>query len=62
MSRIDIGEIRDFAFQLRAANQTGRKIIQGVKTTVTNYIEDGSLKGKAVEKSKNYYQMTYIPL
>ncbi|WP_236719322.1 T7SS effector LXG polymorphic toxin, partial [Listeria monocytogenes] len=62
MSRIDIGEIRDFAFQLRAANQTGRKIIQGIKTTVTNYIEDGSLKGKAVEKSKNYYQMTYIPL
>ncbi|MBC6116749.1 hypothetical protein HCA12_03035 [Listeria innocua] len=62
MSRIDIGEIRDFAFQLRAANQTGRKIVQGVKTTVTNYIEDGSLKGKAVESSKNYFQMTYIPL
>lgn len=62
MSRIEIGEIRDFAFQLRAANQTGRKIIQGVKTTVTNYIEDGSLKGKAVEASKNYFQMTYIPL
>ncbi|TYU45145.1 T7SS effector LXG polymorphic toxin [Listeria monocytogenes] len=62
MSRIDIGEIRDFAFQLRAANQIGRKIIQGIKTTVTNYIEDGSLKGKAVESSKNYYQMTYIPL
>ncbi|EAC8104513.1 hypothetical protein IA51_06270 [Listeria monocytogenes] len=62
MSRIDIGEIQDFAFQLRAANQTGRKIIQGIKTTVTNYIEDGSLKGKAVESSKNYYQMTYIPL
>ncbi|EFS0594872.1 hypothetical protein H3H57_002740 [Listeria monocytogenes] len=62
MSRIDIGEIRDFAFQLRAANQTGRKIIQGIKTTVTKYIEDGSLKGKAVESSKNYYQMTYIPL
>ncbi|EIE4864856.1 EndoU domain-containing protein [Listeria monocytogenes] len=62
MSRIDIGEIRDFAFQLRAANQTGRKIIQGIKTTVTNYIEDGSLKGKAVESSKNYFQMTYIPL
>ncbi|EIG7040919.1 hypothetical protein NPU21_001207 [Listeria monocytogenes] len=62
MSRIDIGEIRDFAFQLRAANQAGRKIILGIKTTVTNYIEDGSLKGKAVESSKNYYQMTYIPL
>ncbi|HFK7780051.1 TPA: T7SS effector LXG polymorphic toxin, partial [Listeria monocytogenes] len=62
MSRIDIGEIQDFAFQLRAANQTGRKIIQGIKTTVTKYIEDGSLKGKAVESSKNYYQMTYIPL
>ncbi|MBC2121313.1 LXG domain-containing protein [Listeria marthii] len=62
MSRIDIGEIRDFAFQLRAANQTGRKVVQGVKTTVTKYIEDGSLKGKAVEASKNYYQMTYIPL
>lgn len=62
MSRIDIGEIRDFAFQLRSANQTGRNIIQGIKTTVTNYIEDGSLKGKAVEASKNYFQMTYIPL
>ncbi|EHH6119289.1 hypothetical protein J8O47_002943, partial [Listeria monocytogenes] len=54
MSRIDIGEIRDFAFELRAANQTGRKIVQGIKTSVTNYIEDGSLKGKAVESSKNY--------
>ncbi|MBF2477707.1 T7SS effector LXG polymorphic toxin [Listeria marthii] len=62
MSQIDIGEIRDFAFQLRAANQTGRKVVQGIKTTVTKYIEDGSLKGKAVESSKNYYQMTYIPL
>ncbi|EGL8220808.1 hypothetical protein IRK51_001268 [Listeria monocytogenes] len=62
MSRIDIGEIRDFAFELRAANQTGRKIVQGIKTSVTNYIEDGSLKGKAVESSKNYFQMTYIPL
>ncbi|EEP6660735.1 hypothetical protein HCD36_002478, partial [Listeria monocytogenes] len=29
---------------------------------VENYTEDGSLKGKAVDASKNYYQMTYFPL
>ncbi|KXW92624.1 transposase [Listeria monocytogenes] len=62
MSRIDIGEIQTFAYQLHTANETGRKNIQDIKTAVENYTEDGSLKGKAVDASKNYYQMTYFPL
>lgn len=62
MSRIDIGEIQEFAFQLHTANQTGRKIILGIKSTVISYIEDTSLKGTAVDASKNYYQITYLPL
>ncbi|EAD0695915.1 transposase [Listeria monocytogenes] len=62
MSRIDIGEVQDFAYQLHTANETGRKNIQDIKTAVENYTEDGSLKGKAVDASKNYYQMTYFPL
>ncbi|EOB3789419.1 T7SS effector LXG polymorphic toxin [Listeria monocytogenes] len=62
MSRIDIGEVQDFAYQLHTANETGRKNIQDIKTAVENYTEDGSLKGKAVNASKNYYQMTYFPL
>ncbi|EJD2762926.1 TPA: LXG domain-containing protein [Listeria monocytogenes] len=62
MSRIDIGEIQTFAHQLHTANETGRKNIQDIKTAVKNYTEDGSLKGKAVDASKNYYQMIYFPL
>ncbi|EMY5606294.1 T7SS effector LXG polymorphic toxin [Listeria monocytogenes] len=62
MSRIDIGEIQTFAHQLHTANETARKSIKDIKTAVENYTEDGSLKGKAVDASKNYYQMTYFPL
>ncbi|EHC1583771.1 transposase [Listeria monocytogenes] len=62
MSRIDIGEIQDFAYQLHTANETARKNIQDIKNAVESYIEDDSLKGKAVDASKNYYQMTYFPL
>ncbi|MDT0017405.1 T7SS effector LXG polymorphic toxin [Listeria swaminathanii] len=62
MSRIDIGEIQAFAYQLHTANETGRKSIKDIKNAVKNYTEDGSLKGKAIEASKNYYQMTYFPL
>ncbi|CUL76121.1 TPA: T7SS effector LXG polymorphic toxin [Listeria monocytogenes] len=62
MSRIDIGEIQTFAHQLHTANETARKSIKDIKNAVENYTEDGSLKGKAVDASKNYYQMTYFPL
>ncbi|EAD5293056.1 hypothetical protein ES672_15265, partial [Listeria monocytogenes] len=62
MSRIDIGEIQAFLYQLRAANEPGRKTIQSIKAAVTKYVGDNSLKGKAVDASKNYYQMTYFPL
>ncbi|MDN8834096.1 hypothetical protein Q0L96_13985, partial [Staphylococcus aureus] len=46
MSRIDIGEIQDFLYQLRAANEPGRKTIQSIKAAVTKYVGDNSLKGK----------------
>ncbi|EAF0351460.1 TPA: T7SS effector LXG polymorphic toxin [Listeria monocytogenes] len=62
MSRMDIGEIQTFAHQLHTANETARKSIKDIKTAVENYTEDGSLKGKAIDASKNYYQMTYFPL
>ncbi|EAC2207395.1 transposase [Listeria monocytogenes] len=62
MSRIDIGEIQTFAYQLHTANEAARKSIKDIKNAVKNYTEDGSLKGKAVDASKNYYQMTYFPL
>ncbi|EDH0919184.1 transposase [Listeria monocytogenes] len=62
MSRIDIGEIQTFAHQLHTANETARKSIKDIKTAVENYTEDGSLKGKTIDASKNYYQMTYFPL
>ncbi|MBC2157116.1 T7SS effector LXG polymorphic toxin [Listeria innocua] len=62
MSRVDIGEIQTFAYQLHTVNEAARKSIKDIKTAVKNYTEDGSLKGKAVDASKNYYQMTYFPL
>ncbi|HCW6742390.1 TPA: LXG domain-containing protein [Listeria monocytogenes] len=62
MSRIDIGEIQTFAHQLHTANETARKSIKDIKNAVENYTEDSSLKGKAIDASKNYYQMTYFPL
>ncbi|EEO6567429.1 hypothetical protein G6H68_002775 [Listeria monocytogenes] len=62
VSRIDIGEVQDFAYQLHTANEAGIKSIQAIKNAVKDYTEDGSLKGKAVDTSKNYYQITYFPL
>lgn len=62
VSRIDIGEIQTFAYQLHTANEARRKSIKDIKNAVKNYTEDGSLKGKAIDASKNYYQMTYFPL
>ncbi|EDN9749823.1 hypothetical protein GJW16_03425 [Listeria monocytogenes] len=62
VSRIDIGEIQTFAHQLHTTNEAGRKSIKDIKKAVKNYTEDGSLKGKAIDASKNYYQMTYFPL
>ncbi|HAB0033975.1 TPA_asm: hypothetical protein GIN10_03250 [Listeria monocytogenes] len=62
VSRIDIGEIQTFAHQLHTANETAKKSIKDIKNAVENYTEDGSLKGKAIDASKNYYQMTYFPL
>ncbi|EAG0757379.1 hypothetical protein A7X98_08945 [Listeria monocytogenes] len=62
VGRIDIGEIQTFAHQLHTANETAIKSIKDIKTAVENYTEDGSLKGKAIDASKNYYQMTYFPL
>ncbi|EAC6448797.1 hypothetical protein WO83_07860 [Listeria monocytogenes] len=62
VSRIDIGEIQTFAHQLHTANEVGIKSIKDIKTSVENYTEDSSLKGKAIDASKNYYQMTYFPL
>ncbi|ECL7895653.1 hypothetical protein FUA71_05170 [Listeria innocua] len=62
VSRIDIGEIQTFAHQLHTANEAGRKSIKDIKKAVKNYTEDGSLKGKAIDASKNYYQITYFPL
>ncbi|MBC1631801.1 hypothetical protein HB946_14040, partial [Listeria welshimeri] len=56
MSRIDIGEIRTFALQLKEANQQGKRCIKAIQTVVTNYAEEDSLKGKAIDASKNYYQ------
>ncbi|MFP3129512.1 T7SS effector LXG polymorphic toxin, partial [Listeria monocytogenes] len=50
------------AHQLHTANEAGRKSIKDIKKAVENYTEDGSLKGKAIDASKNYYQMTYFPL
>ncbi|MBC2122196.1 hypothetical protein [Listeria marthii] len=42
MSRIDIGEIQTFAYQLYTANEAGRKNMQDIKNAAKNYTEDGS--------------------
>lgn len=62
MSRIDIGEVQTFLTQLRTSNENGEKAIQSIQKVVTQYAEDDSLKGKAIDASKQYYQATYISL
>ncbi len=62
MSRMDIGEVQTFLTQLRTANENGEKAIQSIQKVVTQYAEDDSLKGKAIDASKQYYQATYISL
>ncbi|MBF2544268.1 T7SS effector LXG polymorphic toxin [Listeria seeligeri] len=62
MSRMDIGEVQTFLTQLRTSNENGEKAIQSIQKVVTQYAEDDSLKGKAIDASKRYYQATYISL
>ncbi|WP_239075194.1 T7SS effector LXG polymorphic toxin [Listeria seeligeri] len=62
MSRIDIGEVHAFLYQLKSVNETGKKEIQAIKTVVTDYVDEASLKGKAIDASKRYYQATYFSL
>ncbi|WP_228465450.1 DUF6883 domain-containing protein [Listeria seeligeri] len=62
MSRIDIGEVHAFLYQLKRVNETGKKEIQAIKTVVTDYVDEASLKGKAIDASKRYYQATYFSL
>ncbi|MBC2247089.1 T7SS effector LXG polymorphic toxin [Listeria seeligeri] len=62
MSRIDIGEVQTFLTQLRTSNENGEKAIQSIQKVVMQYAEDDSLKGKAIDASKRYYQATYISL
>ncbi|MEE9724034.1 T7SS effector LXG polymorphic toxin [Listeria seeligeri] len=62
MSRIDIGEVQNFLAQLKYTNLQSEKAIQAIQTVVTNYAEDDSLKGKAIDASKKYYQTTYFSL
>ncbi|MBC2213344.1 hypothetical protein HCB01_11190 [Listeria seeligeri] len=62
MSRIDIGEVQTFLTQLRTSNENGEKAIRSIQKVVIQYAEDDSLKGKAIDASKRYYQATYISL
>ncbi|MBC1723453.1 T7SS effector LXG polymorphic toxin [Listeria seeligeri] len=62
MSRIDIGEVQNFLAQLKYTNLQSEKAIQAIQTVVTNYAEDDSLKGRAIDASKKYYQTTYFSL
>ncbi|MBC1420533.1 T7SS effector LXG polymorphic toxin [Listeria seeligeri] len=62
MSRIDIGEVQTFLTQLRTSNENGEKAIRSIQKVVIQYAEDDSLKGKAIDASKRYYQVTYISL
>ncbi|WP_228463392.1 T7SS effector LXG polymorphic toxin [Listeria seeligeri] len=62
MSRIDIGEVQNFLARLKYTNLQSEKAIQAIQTVVTNYAEDDSLKGKAIDASKKYYQTTYFSL
>ncbi|MBC1585481.1 T7SS effector LXG polymorphic toxin [Listeria seeligeri] len=62
MSRMDIGEVQTFLTQLRTSNENGEKAIQSIQKVVMQYAEDDSLKGKAIDASKRYYQATYISL
>ncbi|ENM1176354.1 hypothetical protein AB6R62_003033 [Listeria monocytogenes] len=62
MSRIDIGEVHAFLYQLKRVNETGKKEIRAIKTVVTDYVDEASLKGKAIDASKRYYQATYFSL
>lgn len=62
MTRIDIAEVTHFRSQLRATNQEITPRIEAVKQAVTNYLNDGSITGEAIQASKEYYAGAYIQL
>ncbi|MBC1231372.1 hypothetical protein HB816_12990 [Listeria booriae] len=62
MTRIDIAEVTHFRSQLRATNQEITPRIEAVKQAVTDYLNDGSITGEAIQASKEYYAGAYIQL
>ncbi|MBC2117359.1 T7SS effector LXG polymorphic toxin [Listeria booriae] len=62
MTRIDIAEVTHFRSQLRATNQEITPRIEAVKQAVTNYLNDRSITGEAIQASKEYYAGAYIQL
>lgn len=62
MTRIDIAEITHFRSQLRATNQEITPRIEAVKQAVTNYLNDRSITGEAIQASKEYYAGAYTQL
>lgn len=62
MTRIDIAEVTYFRSQLRVTNQEITPRIEAVKQAVTNYLNDGSITGEAIQESKEYYAGAYIQL
>ncbi|MBC2104585.1 HNH/ENDO VII family nuclease [Listeria booriae] len=62
MTRIDIAEVTHFRSQLRATNQEITLRIEAVKQAVTDYLNDGSITGEAIQASKEYYAGAYVQL
>ncbi|MBC2179623.1 hypothetical protein HCJ82_05605 [Listeria booriae] len=62
MTRIDIAEVTHFRSQLRATNQEITPRIEAVKQAVTDYLNDGSITGEAIQASKEYYAGAYVQL
>ncbi|MBC1525831.1 hypothetical protein HB884_16610 [Listeria booriae] len=62
MTRIDIAEVTHFRSQLRATNQEITPRIEALKQAVTDYLNDRSITGEAIQASKEYYTGAYIQL
>ncbi|WP_239257275.1 T7SS effector LXG polymorphic toxin [Listeria ilorinensis] len=59
MTKMDIGELREFLSFLKKTNTQAKPKIEVLKKAAQNYANDASLKGTAIDTSQAYYAKAY---
>ncbi|WP_220387165.1 T7SS effector LXG polymorphic toxin, partial [Listeria sp. ILCC797] len=62
MSRIAIAEVEDFLEKLKKSNTEASRWLTDFQQAVIAYTNESRVSGEAVDRSKAYYEASYVPL